>query len=124
MAKEPLKWHPHAIVVGTILAADLLLLILAYRRIDFATAVALHNAGPILVIMLAPVIAGDPFRLRSMLLAVAGCMAVAVVCGAKISRSAERRVGKECVSRGRSGWSPVQEKKNNDKVQRYRYNHK
>src|SRR3546814_731920 len=79
--------HPHAIVVGTILASDRLLLILAYRRIDFATAVALHNAGPILVIMLAPVIAGDPFRLRSLLLAVAGCMAVAVVCGAKISEA-------------------------------------
>lgn len=84
MKKKPLKWHPNAIIVGTILAADLLLLILAYRRIDFATAVALHNAGPILVIILAPLIAGDPFRLRSLLLAIAGCMAVAVVCGAKI----------------------------------------
>jgi drug/metabolite transporter (DMT)-like permease len=76
-----LKWNSGALVVGLILSADLLLLMLAFRRIDFATVVALHNAGPLLVIVFARRLTGDPFRPKALLLATIGIAAVAVICG-------------------------------------------
>lgn len=84
--KGPIKWSIDAVVVGLILSGDLLLLILAFQRVDFATVVALHNAGPLLVVMLAPRLTGDSFKLKSLLLAAIGVAAVAVICGVKFGR--------------------------------------
>lgn len=83
--RGPLRWTGGAALVGAILTLDLLLLFLAFRRIDFATAVALHNAGPILVIILAPWITGDRFRPGGLALACIGFAAVAVLCGARLT---------------------------------------
>ena len=82
--RAPIRWTAGAALVGAILTLDLLLLFLAFRRIDFATAVALHNAGPILVIILAPWITGDRFRPGGLILACIGFAAVAVLCGARL----------------------------------------
>jgi drug/metabolite transporter (DMT)-like permease len=83
--RAPIRWTGGAALVGAILTLDLLLLFLAFRRIDFATAVALHNAGPILVIILAPWITGDRFRPGGLILACIGFSAVAVLCGARLA---------------------------------------
>jgi drug/metabolite transporter (DMT)-like permease len=80
---ERTQWSMGAVVVGLILSADLLLLMLAFQRVDFATVVALHYAGPILVVMLAPSLTGDTFRPKSLVLAAVGFVAVAVICGLK-----------------------------------------
>ncbi|HWK73078.1 MAG TPA: DMT family transporter, partial [Povalibacter sp.] len=83
--RGPIRWTFGAALVGAILTLDLLLLFLAFRRIDFATAVALHNAGPILVIIFAPWITGDQFRPGGLVLACIGFAAVAVLCGVKLA---------------------------------------
>lgn len=82
--RGPIRWTAGAALVGVILTVDLLLLFLAFRRIDFATAIALHYAGPLLVIILAPWITGDRFRPTGLVLACIGFVAVAVLCGAKL----------------------------------------
>lgn len=90
--RNPIAWSPAAVLVGVILTLDLMLLFLAYRRIDFATAVALHNAGPVLVIVLAPWITGDRFRPGGLVLACIGFAAVAVLCGVKLTDASARTV--------------------------------
>jgi drug/metabolite transporter (DMT)-like permease len=92
LRRGPIRWRRGAVLVGLILTLDLLLLFLAYRRIDFATAVALHNAGPILVIVLAPWITGDRFNAGSLGLACIGFVAVAVLCGVKLEDASESTI--------------------------------
>jgi drug/metabolite transporter (DMT)-like permease len=81
-----IKWSVGAAFVGLILSADLFLLILAFQKVDFATVVALHNAGALFVIVLAPRLASDAFRPKALGLAAIGVAAVAVICGVKLVR--------------------------------------
>ncbi len=59
---------------------DLLFLFFALRRISFATTIAIHYSGPIIVSVLAPPILGERFSPRGLLFAIIGAIAVFGLC--------------------------------------------
>lgn len=81
---RPFNFSYVAVVVAAILVMDLLFLFLAFQRISFATTIAIHYAGPIIVSLLAPVILGEHFSMRGLFMAVIGFIAVIILCNVEL----------------------------------------
>jgi drug/metabolite transporter (DMT)-like permease len=87
-----IEWSGNAFLVALILIFDGLFVFLAFQRISFATTIALHYAGPILVTLLAPYVVNEKFRPRSLIYAIGGFIAVGVLCNLEIRHASGRGI--------------------------------